>query len=300
MSAKGTEGPKPIRFPAHKGRLPNMQAIGRQRSALEDVYHWVLTRSWTQFFAVVALIFLGINALFALVYLSVPGSVANAREGSFEDVFFFSVHTMGTIGYGTMAPANRFGNTVVAIEALVGMVSMALMTGVTFAKFARPTAKILFSEKMVIHPRNGVPHLCFRMANWRHNQIVEAQVRVIVLLSETTAEGDTLRRPLDLRLVRSSNPLFSLTWLVMHEIDESSPFFGPDAFERLRAQNAELFLSITGYDETIMQSIHARYAYALDDILENARFSDILVRRPDGTRVLDYTKFHEVVPITPP
>jgi inward rectifier potassium channel len=293
------DSPRPIRFTAHKGRLPNMQAVGRQRSAVEDLYHWVLTRTWAEFFGVVALTFVGINTAFALVYLAAPGAIANARPGSFEDAFFFSVHTMGTIGYGTMAPANRFGNVVVAVEALVGMVSVALMTGVTFAKFARPTAKILFSDKMVIHPRNGVPHLCFRMANWRHNQIVEAQVSLILLLTERTTEGDTLRRPMDLKLVRNANPLFSLTWLVMHEIDASSPFFGPGALDRLRAQNAELFLSLTGYDETIMQTIHARYAYALDDILESARFADILKLQPDGTRVLDYTKFHEVVEVPP-
>lgn len=286
--------PKRIRFKPHVGRLPKVVAEGRHASPVEDLYHFVLTRTWSQFFALVTLIFLALNTVFALLYVAVPGSIANAREGSFEDAFFFSVHTMGTIGYGSMSPATRYGNIIVAIEALVGMVSVALMTGVTFSKFARPTSKILFSEKMVIHSRDGVPHLCFRMANWRHNQIVEAQLHLILLVNEKTKEGDTLRRPIEVPLVRSQNPMFGLTWLAMHRIDEQSPFFGPDALERLRERQGELFLGVTGFDETIMQSIHARFAYSLDDVVPNARFVDILRVQPDGTRVIDYGKFHEV------
>lgn len=297
------EQQKPVRFTGqHQGRLPKIVAIGRERHPLEDIYHWVLLRKWREFFLVVAAAFVAINAIFALLYLAVPGSIANAREGSFEDAFFFSVHTMGTIGYGSMSPATRYGNIIVALEALVGMVSVALMTGITFAKFARPTAKVLFSNKMVIQTRDGAPHLIFRMANWRHNQVVEAQVRLLILLTQRTAEGDTLRVPHESKLVRDKNAVFALTWLAMHRIDESSPFFGDDWLERLRAQNGEMFLTIIGYDETIMQTIHARYAYALEDIVPNARFADILTVQADGTRVIDYTRFHETIPIdvTPP
>jgi inward rectifier potassium channel len=289
--------PARVRFRNLQGRFPKIVAVGRSRAPMEDVYHWILTRTWTEFFAAVATAFITLNTLFALLFLAAPGSIANAREGSFEDAFFFSVHTMGTIGYGSMAPGSRLGNIIVAVEALVGMVSVALMTGMTFAKFARPTAKVLFSSKMVIQPRDGVPHLVFRMANWRHNQVVEAQIRMIILLTHVTAEGDSLRQPTEIKLVRDRNAMFGLTWLALHRIDEESPFFGDGAMDRLRKLNGEMFLSLTGFDETIMQSIHARYAYSLDDIVPNARFADILTVRPDGTRVLDYTRFHEVVPI---
>lgn len=289
--------PAPIRFRAHHGRLPKIVAEGRARAPLEDLYHFILTRTWSQFFSLIVLAFVGLNTLFACLYLAVPGSISNARPGSFEDAFFFSVHTIGTIGYGSMSPTGRYGNLIVAIEALVGMMSVALMTGITFAKFARPSAKILFSAKMVIQPRDGVPHLVFRMANWRHNQVVEAQLYVILLLSHRTAEGETLRQPMPIPLVRDRNQMFGLTWLAMHKIDESSPFHGPGAIEKLRAKQGELFLSISGYDETIMQGVHARYAYALDDIVPNARFADMLTVLPDGTRVLDYGRFDEVVPL---
>jgi inward rectifier potassium channel len=249
----------------------------------------------------VVLGFLLTNAAFAVVYASEPGAIANARPDSFEDAFFFSVQTMATIGYGTMAPVTRFAHLVVTIEAMVGILSVALVTGITFSKFSRPSARIVFSDKMVIAPRNGVPHLMFRLANWRHNQVLEAHLRLILLVTEKTTEGETLRRPDELHLVRDRNALFSLTWLAMHKIDESSPFYGADALTRLRAQGAQLFVSLYGLDETVGQNIYARYPYRLDDVVWNARFKDVLTELPDGTRQLNYMNFHEIelLPVAP-
>lgn len=284
-----------VRFRQHQGRLPRIVTVGQHRAPWDDVYHWILTRTWPQFFATVALTFVLVNGLFALLYRAQPGCVANVKD--YEEAFYFSVQTLGTIGYGGMFPVSRYGHIVVAVEALIGIVSVALMTGITFAKFSRPTSRILFSSKMVIAPRDGVPHLMFRMANWRHNQVVEAQLRLILLVTEVTREGESLRRPMELPLVRDRNPMFALSWMAMHRIDESSPFHGEGAFEKLRALRGELFLSLVGYDETIMQNIHARYSYALDDIVPDARFADIMKVEPDGTRVLDYLKFDEVIPL---
>jgi inward rectifier potassium channel len=227
----------------------------------------------------------------------VPGAISHLPPDDFEDAFFFSVQTLATIGYGVMAPETRIGHILVAVEAFAGMLSIALMTGITFAKFARPTSRVLFADKITITPRAGVPHLMFRMANWRGNQMVDAQLRVMVLLEEKTPEGETMRVPHDLPLVRSSTMLFILTWMPMHRIDESSLFHGPDALERLRAKGAEIYVSLTGYDETIGTTVYARHAYQLDDIVPNVRFADVLSIREDGTRVLDYHHFNEVVPI---
>ena len=144
--------------------------------------------------------------------------------------------------------------------------------------------------------RNGVPHLQFRLANWRRNQIVEAQLRVMVLLTETTSEGETIRRPTSIKLVRDNNPMFILTWTAMHAIDADSPFYGgPEVIEKLRATNAEVFVSLTGLDETLAQTIHTRFRYQLDDIVHNARFADILTMGDDGTRIIDFDKFHDIV-----
>ena len=277
---------------------PRIRAIGQRFAPHEDAYHYVLTRTWTEFFLLMGLAFLGANALFATLYWVAPGSVSNARPGSFEDAFFFSVQTMATIGYGGMTPVTRYAHIVVTIEAMTGILSVALITGITFAKFARPTARVLFSDNVILAPRNGVPHLMFRVANWRHNLVAEAQLRVIVLVSEKTREGETLRRQIELPLVRDRTPLFALTWTVMHLVDEQSAFFGPDALARLRAVNAEIYVTLTGLDEAMGQ-IHAQHSYRLDDIVANVRFADVLSQRPDGTRELDYRSFQELVPLAP-
>ncbi len=274
--------------------VPNIRAIGRPWEPQKDIYHFLLRRSWAGFFVMVSLGFLGANAMFALLYVAQPGGIVNARPGSFEDAFFFSVQTLATIGYGGMSPATRYTHVVVTIEALVGILSVALVTGITFSKFSRPTARIVFSNRMVVTNRNGIPHLMFRLANWRHNQVLEAQLRLVLLLTETTAEGETLRRPQELLLTRDRNPLFSLTWLAMHKIDESSPFHPPGALDRMRAQSAQLFVTLYGVDETVGQNIHARHRYELDDIVWGGRFRDLLTDLEDGSRRLDYRVFHDI------
>jgi inward rectifier potassium channel len=223
--------------------------------------------------------------------------VGGARRGSFEDAFFFSVQTLATIGYGSMYPATRYGHCMVTLEAFFGLVSVALMTGLTFAKFARPTSRVLFGEHFVIDRVNGVRHVMFRMANWRRNLIVEAQLHVIVLVEERSREGHVFRRPLELPLVRDRNATFVLSWTAMHRIDQSSLFFGEDPLAKLRAVNAQIILSLSGLDETMGQTIHARYDYGLDDCIVNARFADVVISNKDGSRTVDYTFFHDIIPL---
>lgn len=279
-----------------KTPFARVEARGLSRAPHEDLYHWILTISWGQFLALCALAFLLANALFACLYLLEPASILHAE--SFEDLFFFSVQTMATIGYGNMAPATRYGHVLVTLEALVGMLGVALATGLTFAKFSKPTARVLFSNKMVLGPRDGVPHLMLRMANLRLNQVVEATLRIVLLRTHVTREGDVLRVPLELSLVRSRTPVFVLSWLAMHRIDETSPLFGEGALAKLKAERAEMFVSLSGLDDTTGQTIHARRSYSLDDIAVGARFVDILTTRDDGTRVIEYTKFHQVEAVT--
>jgi inward rectifier potassium channel len=199
-----------------------------------------------------------------------------------------------------MYPATFFGHCVVTVEALLGLMSVALLTGLTFAKFARPTARVLFGERFVVSRFNGVPHVMFRMANWRGNLIVEAQLRVVVLIEEHTAEGHVFRRPVELPLVRDRNATFILSWTAMHKIDETSLFFGDDPLAKLRALKAQIFLSLSGLDETMGQTIHARYNYSLDDCAVNAKFADVVSPNHDGSRVVDYSFFHDVIPVESP
>ncbi len=288
-----------VRLPTHQGRPLKIEVRGHDARWYDDVYHRLLVIPWWQFFGLITLVFFIANAVFGGLFMLVPGSIGGARRGSFEDAFFFSVQTLATIGYGTMYPATLYGHCVVTLEALLGLMSVALMTGLTFAKFARPTSRILFAERFVINTFDGVPHVMFRMANWRGNLIVEAQLHVIVLVDERTAEGETFRRPTELPLVRDRNATFVLSWTAMHTIDEKSPFAGDDPLAKLRARNAQVVLSLSGLDETMGQTIHSRYTYSLDDCVVNARFADLVQMSPNGSRVIDYSFFHDIIPFEP-
>jgi inward rectifier potassium channel len=271
-----------------------VRPIGTRRTPFQDLYHLVLVRPWWQFVLMAATAFVAMNALFGLLYWVSPGAISGMTSGSFEECFFFSVQTLGTIGYGGMAPATRYGHILVTVEAFIGLLCVALLTGVTFSKFARPTARVRFSEKVAAPMRNGSRSLMFRMANERHNLIVEAQLRVFALMQITTPEGEVMRAPIDLKLVRSSTPMFALTWTALHVIDENSPFHGEGALARLKSQGVDIFLALTGLDETFAQTVHARHRYTIDDIAWNHRHADVMAVAPDGTRTINFHKFDDV------
>ena len=272
-----------------------IRTLGLRRRFTDDVLHRVLLMPWWRFFAFAAFAFFAVNGVFAELYLLQPGAVKGVRLGSFQDAFFFSVETFGTIGYGVYTPATTYAHVLVTLEALTSLLGSAIVTGLTFAKFARPTSRALFSEKVVVGHRDGKRVLMVRMANARHNNIVEAQVRVVLLTDHVTAEGERLRVPRLLPVLRDTNPFFRLTWTVIHPIDDASPFHGDDALARLREKNALLLVTMTGLDETIAQQVHGRYTYELDDLVWNARFKDVLTVAPDGTRVIDYNNFHQFI-----
>jgi inward rectifier potassium channel len=258
-----------------------------------DLYHYLLTISWPAVLTLIVGLFGVINTLFAIAYMLV-GGIAHAHPGSFADAFFFSVQTMATVGYGRMAPVSLAANVLVAIEVLSGLLALAVITGLVFARISRPTARVRFSRVAVISPRDGVPSLVFRMANERASRIVEAQAHVILARQETTAEGESVRRFHDLALVRDRNPLFSLSWSVIHPITALSPLYG-ETRESLNAARAQIVVSLTGLDESFLQTVHARHIWDIEEIAWNARFVDILQETPDGV-VIDYSRFDEVVP----
>lgn len=270
-------------------------SIGLRIAPLRDIYHSLLTTSWAQFFVLVLLAYLGANLVFAFGYLAVGDGIEEARPGNFSDAFFFSVQTMATIGYGKMAPRGLAANLLVTLEALIGLLGLALVTGLVFAKFSRPTARVIFSRNAVITVFDGVPSLLFRMANERGNQIAEAQAHLVLLRTERTPEGEEVRRMHDLRLRRSQSAFFAFTWLVVHPITPDSPLFGETA-DTMQEKDLDLVASVTGLDETLSQPVHARHAWSLEQILWGHRFVDVIVRMPDGRRAVDYRKFHEVAP----
>lgn len=267
--------------------------LGVRKYDFSDFYHLILTLSWPQFFTVVFLFYLAVNSLFALAFLANPDSITNARPGSFTDALFFSIETLATVGYGHMYPQTMYGHTLASIEILVGIMIFAVVTGLAFARFSRPTARVIFSRNVVIDSFNGQPTLMLRAANRRKNQILEASASVSFVRDETTSEGQPFRRFYDLPLVRSRSPAFALTWTIMHTIDGSSPLHGMTQ-EALHDCTANLAVTITGLDETIAQPVHARHDYKALEILLGHRFVDLFVVGPDGDPQVDLRKIHDV------
>jgi len=282
------------RVVSREGRI-NIVRAGVARGYLNDLYHFLLVSSWPRLLAILLGLYLTSNVLFACAYLLGDHAIVNARPGSFADAFFFSVQTMSTIGYGVLAPRTPYANVLMTTEAFIGLLGLAMVTGMIFAKFSRPTSRVLFSRVAVMTRRDGVPCLMFRMANRRGNQIVEARVHVVLALTETTAEGEVIRRLHDLAMAREQNALFALSWTAIHPITENSPLLRATP-QSLVEKEAEIIVSMTGLDETFSQTVHARHSYVPEEILWNARFVDILSRTPDGRRQVDYSRFHEVVP----
>ena len=284
-------GPAPIR-----GDGTDVRRVGLERARLGDLYHHLLTASWLRLGLLLLGGYLALNALFALAYLIEPDAIENARSRSFYDAFFFSVQTMATIGYGKMTPHTTLAHVLVTLEALTGLVALAMATGLVFAKFSRPTARILFANKAVVAPREGVPSLMFRMGNERSNLVVEAQLSLALVRRETTAEGESLRRIHDLTLVRARSAVFTLSWTAIHPITPESPLYGATP-ESLRGADAFIVASFVGIDDVFAQSVHARHVYNTDAIAWNARYADIMGVTEAGERVVDYSLFHQVVPL---
>jgi inward rectifier potassium channel len=259
-----------------------------------DIYHFFLTSSWPSLFALILLFYLATNAIFALVYM-LEGGIENARPGSFLDHYFFSVQTMATIGYGKMVPHSVFANAVVALEALFGLLFLALATGLMFAKFSTARARVLFSRHAVIAVRDGVPSIMVRLANERKTGLVEATLRLVLVRDETTKEGEYFRRFHTLSLQRSSNAVFAFSWTAVHPIDEASPLYGA-TIESLEKSAAGLVATLVGLDEATAQTVHARHSWSWRDFRFDHKFVDILSTYADGTRAIDYARFHEIEP----
>lgn len=273
-----------------------VRALGVQRLVASDAFHQLMRLTWPRITLLFASCFFAFNLLFAALYRLDPTGLALPHGTSefslFWRDFFFSVHTVATIGYGNVYPLSLYANVMVVIEITFGILFFALTTGIAFARFSRPTARILFSEVLVVREVDGVPMLMLRAANQRHNLIYSAHVRVSLLHDEEVG-GTRMRRFRDLNLLRDSNPVFALSWIVMHPIDEDSPIHSWLA-DHGRAGNAEIVVVLSGFDESSGQTIHGRWAYDADDIRWGAKFHDIISVDEHGTRTIDYGKFHAV------
>ncbi len=274
-----------------------IRIVGGPAAGLRDLYHLLLRIPWWGALAVIVGGYLLVNAIFAVVFLTV-GGVANAAPGSFADAFFFSVQTMGTIGYGSMYPATRLANSVVVAESVTSLVVTALATGLVFVRFSQTRARVVFSSRVAVGPMDGVPTLMLRVGNERSGRIVGATFRLTLMRTTRTSEGVVVYRTEDLPLVRDRANALARSWMILHRIDRGSSLLA-DTPESLDACDAELTLAVAGTDETSLQAVHAQHTWMHRSIVWGARLADVTSETPNGDLLLDLGRFHDLTPTEP-
>jgi len=272
-------------------------AEGLERNVWTDLYFNAMTMSWPAFVAALAAAFVALNFVFAVVYDLGEAPIANAHEGSLADLFFFSVETTSTVGYGDMHPQTIYGHVVATAENFTGLLLLAMMTGLVFARFSRPRARIIFAKNPVVTKHNGVTTLVFRMANARSNFITEATAKLWMLSPTVTEEGQRLIGFERLGLLRAENPTFALSWTLFHPIDAQSPLFGKDE-DALAESMSNFVVSIAGFDETSGQIVRARDVFAAQDLRFGQEYVDFIWIDEQGMRHIDYAKIDAIRPVS--
>jgi inward rectifier potassium channel len=254
---------------------------------------------WPVFFLLIMAAFLVMNSLFALAYYAVGiESLKNAEAATpvqtFLNAFFFSAHTLTTVGYGNMWPIGAAANSVAVLESLVGVLGFAIATGLMFGRFSRPSARFGFSNSMLVAPYRGGTSLQFRVVNRRRNNVIDLEARVLLMMVEVE-DGKPQRKYVSLTLERPSVLFFPLTWTVVHPIVEGSPLLGKTA-EELEQKQAEVLIMMKGHDESFGQSVHARFSYRYDEIVWGARFATAFELEDNGDLRIEVDKVSLTVP----
>ena len=292
--AKSGRLPKDFRSQLVKIGEREIETLGLRQGFWTDLYHRSMTVYWPAFFGTAALIFVVLNAVFALIYSIGDRPIANVDNESLLGFFYFSIETLATVGYGDMHPQTEYGHLVATVEIFTGMCFLAVLTGLVFARFSRPRARFVFADHPVVTTRQRHQTLMIRMANARHNTISRANARLWLIRAERSPEGDQLRRFYEMKLERHEHPMFVLSWTLFHTIDKDSPLHGANASELVRSE-ALLVLNVGGLDDASAQQLYARRVYSGQDIRWGYRYQDIASVSPQGRFLLDYTRFHDVV-----
>ena len=268
-----------------------------------SAYHYLITITWPKFLGYVIGAYLVTNAFFAMLYVAAGAHALTAFgtepvELRFMTAFFFSVQTLATIGYGSIAPANGAANVIVTVESLIGLLGFATVGGLVFARFARPRPRIIFSERAIVAPYRGITALMFRIVNQNNNQLVDLQAKV--LLSRRKKGGTADREFIQLSLERDSVVFFPLAWTIVHPIDEKSPFFG-ETEATFGKCDAELLVLLNGFDETFSQTVHTRSSYKGEEMVWGAKFRSMFnPPGEDGTISVDIRRLSEFDPVVLP
>ncbi len=259
-----------------------------------DISHRCMTASWPAFIGGAALVFVAFNAFFAVFYWIGDQPISNVPGGAYIDYLYFSIETLSTAGYGDMHPQTHYGHFIATVELFTGVFSMSLMTGLIFARFSRPSARLLFADNPVISDHEGEQTLMIRLANERHNIISNATARLWLFKNIVSKEGQSFRRFYELPLLRNESPALALSWTLFHVIDDGSPLYGLGADE-LEAIEVSLVVVVSGHDVVAAQTVHARKSYDYPEIRFGQRYAEILGTAEDGRLRIDYGRFHDTV-----
>jgi inward rectifier potassium channel len=284
--------PKPVSVRA--GQIEFLK-VNTGKWEWRDAYHWTLSLSWPQFAAFILSIYIILNLIFAALYAIGGLCIAGMTPGSFLEAFFFSVQTLATVGYGHMYPQTLYGHVLTTIELIAGMFWLAVITGLIFVRFSRPTARILFSKSILIAPFHGRPTLMLRVANLRHHSMVEAEFRIMFTRDEPIENGEMFRHFYQLKLDFDRLIIFPAALTLRHTIDEKSPLYGVTP-ESLEAGKALLFASVVGVETVIPAAVQTQQDYSWRDIRFNERFVDIYAEVADGKLTVDYGRIHDTEP----
>lgn len=265
-----------------------------------NLYHTLVSCSWWSFYGLIGVTYLGLNLVFAAGYIACgPGALAGttgaSAGGRFSDAFFFSVQTLATIGYGAISPHGLAANILVSVEALLGLLGVALATGLSFARFSRPQAKLRFADRAVVAPYQAGTGFMFRLVNERSSQLIEVHATVTFSRLMGDGSGPRSRRFFALPLERDQVAFFPLHWTVVHPITPDSPLHGLSARD-LAEGDTEVFVLITAYDEASAQTVHTRTSYRADEIAFGARYADIFVGSDSRARI-DVSRLSGLTPV---
>ncbi|HET6183946.1 MAG TPA: ion channel [Acetobacteraceae bacterium] len=304
MAEQRLAGDRP-RKRAHRVRTMRLQVgaysvetRGALRYDPRDPFYFAATLPWPAFLTLLFGTWIALNAIFAVLYLAVPGSIANARPGAYGDAFFFSVETLATVGYGVFAPVTAYGHLVATMEIFVGIAFNAIATGLMFLRFSRPKPRFVYAQNPIVALVNGTPTLMLRLANGRTSVLTDAHATMSALLFETTQEGQVFRRFHDLKLVRAHLPLFPIAWTLMHELGPDSPLYGMDA-HWLRENDLRVFVTLIARDRRLGAVVHDARDYHGRDVRFGVRYADAVVSDKDGNTRADLTLISELEGLEP-
>jgi inward rectifier potassium channel len=261
-----------------------------------DVYRWLLGLNWPRFAVFVAIVYIGLNLLFAALYSLQQDSIAGSTGGHwFFDCFFFSIQTLATVGYGHMYPQTLYAHIISTIEIMTGVFLLAVMTGLIFVRFSRPIARVVFSRSIVIAPLNGRPTLMVRVGNENQHSMVEAEFRIMFSRDEPLLEGGDFRYFYVLKLHFDRLTVFPAALTLRHTIDEKSPLFGATP-ESLEARRVLFLVSVIGIDPVIAAPVQMQKDYTWHDIRFGERFVEIYTELEPGRLSVDYGRLHDTEP----